>query len=89
MQLEGWGIGGDGAQCAVSRSCVDLEVVCVQFIWALSGHWLLQRIFLKPPSLELLEGFSSEQLLRIADHFEFEIGDRRVKESMRKERELV
>ncbi|KAF3849488.1 hypothetical protein F7725_019207 [Dissostichus mawsoni] len=39
--------------------------------------------FLRAPSEELLEGFSREQLIYVAEHFRLDVGDRRMKENMR------
>lgn len=39
--------------------------------------------FLKEPSEELLEGFSREQLVRVAEHFDLDVGDKRMKENMK------
>lgn len=38
--------------------------------------------FLRAPSDEMLEGFSREHLVRIAEHCELDVGDRRMKENM-------
>ena len=39
--------------------------------------------FLKAPSEELLEGCSREQLVRIAEHYDLDVGDKRMKENIR------
>ncbi|KAG7471700.1 hypothetical protein JOB18_048960, partial [Solea senegalensis] len=39
--------------------------------------------FLKAPSEELLDHCSREQLLRIAEHFQLEVGDKRMKENIK------
>ena len=56
------------------------------------GHWKDEcpvtsntvEEFLKTPSEELLERCSREQLVKIADHFEMDVGDRRSKENMKR-----
>lgn len=70
-----------GAQCAAGRSFLFWKCLC-----RLSGLcWTMATVedFLKAPSEELLDCFSREQLLRVADHFGLEISDMRVKESMK------
>eukprot|EP00064_Thunnus_orientalis_P026426 superscaffoldBa00016751_g26939 len=39
--------------------------------------------FLRAPSEELLERCSREQLLKIAEHFKLEVGDKRMKENIK------
>lgn len=38
--------------------------------------------FLKEPSEELLEGFSCEKLICVAEHFHLDVGDKRMKENI-------
>lgn len=40
--------------------------------------------FLKSPLLELLDGYTKEQLLKIAEVFEIQICDKRLKESVKR-----
>lgn len=39
--------------------------------------------FLKAPSEEFLERCSRDQLLRIAEHYELDVGDKRIKENIK------
>ncbi|KAF3851980.1 hypothetical protein F7725_005335, partial [Dissostichus mawsoni] len=39
--------------------------------------------FVRAPSEELLEGFSREQLICVAEHFHLDVGDKRLKENIR------
>lgn len=39
--------------------------------------------FLKEPTEELLEGFSRDQVICVAEHFDLDVGDKRMKENMK------
>lgn len=39
--------------------------------------------FLKAPAEEVLDCFTKEQLMKVADHFEMDVGDRRIKDNIK------
>lgn len=55
------------------------DVVRTVVLYAMAGI----AEFLKSPSEKILDGYTKEQLLKIAEHFDIDIGDKRLKDTVK------